>query len=104
MAARRSLPAVVLGGDFDGVGLGDVQADAGVLSVRAFPFFSANSAAFAASSMDGAAFELARLGAIVGCLFVAPTVGAKCWYLPFWASRSNGRVERVFAKFNGEWQ
>jgi hypothetical protein len=28
----------------------------------------------------------------------------KCWYLPFWANRSNGRVERVFAKFNGEWQ
>jgi hypothetical protein len=30
------------------------------------PFFSASSAAFAASSMDGAAFKLARLGAIVG--------------------------------------
>jgi hypothetical protein len=39
----------------------------GVLSVRALPFFSASSAAFAASSMDGAAFELARLGAIAGC-------------------------------------
>jgi hypothetical protein len=34
----------------------------GVLSARALPFFSASSAAFAASSMDGAAFELARLG------------------------------------------
>jgi hypothetical protein len=43
-------------------------------------FFSASSAAFAASSMDGAAFELARLGAIAGDLFVARTVGAKCWY------------------------
>jgi hypothetical protein len=31
--------------------------------------------------MDGAAFELARLGAIAGDLFVARTVGAKCWYL-----------------------
>jgi hypothetical protein len=39
----------------------------GVLSTRALPFFSASSAAFAASSMDGAAFELARLGAIAGC-------------------------------------
>jgi hypothetical protein len=43
-------------------------------------FFSASSAAFAASSMDGAAFELARLGAIAVDLFVARTVGAKCWY------------------------
>jgi hypothetical protein len=67
-------------------------------------FFSANSAAFAASSIDGAAFELARLGAIAGCLFVARTVGAKRWYLLFWASRSNGKVESEFAKFNGEWQ
>jgi hypothetical protein len=39
----------------------------GVLSTRALPFFSASSAAFAASSMDGTAFELARLGAITGC-------------------------------------
>jgi hypothetical protein len=30
MAARRSLPALVLGGDFGGVGLGDAEADAGV--------------------------------------------------------------------------
>jgi hypothetical protein len=76
----------------------------GVLSTRALPFFSTSNAAFAASSMDGAAFELARLGAIAGCLFVARTVGAKCWDLLFWASRSNGEVERVFAKFNREWQ
>jgi hypothetical protein len=53
----------------------------GVLSVRAFPFFLARSASFAASSMDGTAFELARLGAIAGDLFVARTVGAECWYL-----------------------
>jgi hypothetical protein len=52
----------------------------GVLSARALPFFSASSAAFAASSMDGAALQLARLGAIAGGLFVAQTVGAKCWY------------------------
>jgi hypothetical protein len=76
----------------------------GVLSARALPFFSARSAAFIASSMDGVAFELARLGAIAGCLFVARTVGAKCWHLLFWASGSNGRMERMFAKFNGEWQ
>ena len=53
----------------------------GVLSARALPFFSASSASFAASSMDGAAFELALLGAIAGGLFVARTVGAKCWNL-----------------------
>jgi hypothetical protein len=52
----------------------------GVLSARALPFFSASSATFAASSTDGDAFKLALLGAIVGCLFVARTVGAKCWY------------------------
>jgi hypothetical protein len=63
-----------------------------VLSVRALPFFSASSATFAASSMDGAGFELARLGAIAGDLFVARTVGAKCWYSLFGASKSNGRV------------
>jgi hypothetical protein len=44
-----------------------LKASWGVLSARALPFFSASSAAFAASSMDGAAFELARLGAIAGC-------------------------------------
>jgi hypothetical protein len=41
-------------------------------------FFSASSAAFAASSTDG--------GAIAGGLFVARTVGAKCWNLLSWAS------------------
>jgi hypothetical protein len=39
----------------------------GVVSARALPFLSARSAAFAESLMDGAAFELARLGAIAGC-------------------------------------
>jgi hypothetical protein len=48
--------------------------------------FSASSAAFAASSTNGAAFELALLGAIAGGLFVARTVGAKCWNLLSWAS------------------
>jgi hypothetical protein len=52
------------------------QASWGVLSARALPFFSASSVAFAASSKDGAAFELALLGAIAGGLFVARTVGA----------------------------
>jgi hypothetical protein len=57
------------------------QASWGVLSTRALPFFSASSTAFAALSTDGAAFELALLGAIAGGLFVARTVGAKCWNL-----------------------
>jgi hypothetical protein len=39
----------------------------GVVSARALPFLSARSAAFAASLMDRAAFELARLGATAGC-------------------------------------
>jgi hypothetical protein len=38
--------------------------------------FLSCSAAFAASSTDGAAFELALLGAIAGGLLVARTVGA----------------------------
>jgi hypothetical protein len=71
-----------------------------VLSARAFPFFSASSAAFAASSTDGAAFELALLGAIAGGLFVARTVCAKCWNLLSWASGPNGEAGRVQAKFN----
>jgi hypothetical protein len=48
---------------------------------KGLALFSASSAAFAASSTDGAAFELALLGAIAGGLFVARTVGAKCWNL-----------------------
>jgi hypothetical protein len=51
-----------------------------VLYARALSFFSASSAAFAASSTDGAAFELALLGAIAGGLFIvvgsSPMVGA----------------------------
>jgi hypothetical protein len=39
----------------------------GVASTRALPFLSTRNTAFAVSSMDGAAFELARLGAIAGC-------------------------------------
>jgi hypothetical protein len=53
------------------------QASWWVVSTRALPFFSASSAAFAASS----AFELALLGAIASGFFVARTVGAKCWNL-----------------------
>jgi hypothetical protein len=52
---------------------------------KGLAFFLASSAAFVASSTDGAAFELALLGAIAGGLFVARTVGAKCWYLLSWA-------------------
>jgi hypothetical protein len=58
------------------------------------------STAFAASSTDGAALEVALLGAIAGGLFVARTVGAKCWNLLSWASGFNGEVGRVQAKFN----
>jgi hypothetical protein len=47
------------------------QASWWVVSTRAVPFFSASSAAFAASSTDGDAFELALLGAIAGGFFVA---------------------------------
>jgi hypothetical protein len=61
------------------------QASWWVLSARALPFFSASNAAFAALSTDGAAFELALLGAIVGGFFVARTVAAKCWNLLSWA-------------------
>jgi hypothetical protein len=53
---------------------------------KGLALFSASSAAFAASSTDGAAFELALLGAIAGGFFVARTVGAKCWNLLSWAS------------------
>jgi hypothetical protein len=63
----------------------------GALSARALPFFSARSAAFAALSMDAAAFEVSLLGAIAGCFFVARTVGAKCGNLPFRTGRSNGK-------------
>jgi hypothetical protein len=52
---------------------------------KGLALFLASSAAFAASSTDGAAFELALLGAIAGGLFVARTVGAKCWNLLSWA-------------------
>jgi hypothetical protein len=58
-----------------------LQASWWVMSAGALPFFSASSAAFTASSTDGTAFELALLGVIAGGLFVARTVGAKCWNL-----------------------
>jgi hypothetical protein len=80
------------------------QASWGVLSAKALPFFLASSAAFAASSTDGAAFELALLGAIAGDLFVARTVGTKCWHSFRRTSRSNRRMEKMFARFNGVWQ
>jgi hypothetical protein len=60
------------------------------------PFFSASSAAFTASSMDAATFEVALLGAIAGCFFVARTVGAKCWNLPFQTGLSNRELGREF--------
>jgi hypothetical protein len=46
--------------------------------------------------MDAAAFEVALLGAIAGCFFVARTVGAKCWNLPFMIGRSNGKWGKGF--------
>jgi hypothetical protein len=65
-----------------------------VLLARALPFFSARSAAFAVSSMEAVAFEVALLGAIAGSFLVARTVGAKCWNLPLGIARSNGEVEK----------
>lgn len=62
----------------------------GVLSMRALPFFSARSAAFAASSMDATTFKVALFGAIAGCFFVARKMGAKCWNLFLRTARSNG--------------
>jgi hypothetical protein len=56
-----------------------LKASWGVLSARALPFFSASSAACAVLSMDGATFKLGRLPSRV--VFVARTVGAKCWDL-----------------------
>jgi hypothetical protein len=53
---------------------------------KGLALFSASSAAFAASSTDGAAFELALLGAIAGGFFVARMVDAKCWNLLSWVS------------------
>jgi hypothetical protein len=64
------------------------------VSTRALPFFSASSAAFAASS----AFEVVLLGAIAGGVFVARTVGTKCWNLLSWASQSNGGPKIVYNK------
>jgi hypothetical protein len=62
------------------------------VSARALPFFSASSAAIAVSSMDAAAFEVALLGAFMGCCFIARTVGTKCWNLP---SESKDRVYKA---------
>jgi hypothetical protein len=46
--------------------------------------------------MDAATFEVALLGAIAGCFFVARTVGAKCWNLPFQTGLSNRELGREF--------
>jgi hypothetical protein len=76
----------------------------GVLSARALPFFSASSATFAASSMDGAAFELARLGAITGC-FRTPHGGRQMLEFNLTGQvKSNKGVENVFAEFSTECQ
>jgi hypothetical protein len=62
-----------------------------VLSARALPFFSASRAAFAASSTDGAAFELALLGAIAGGFLVVRTVGANVGTcVPRWVDSNRG--------------
>jgi hypothetical protein len=66
-----------------------------VLSARALPFFSASSAAFAASSTDGAAFKLALLGAIVGGLLVARTVGTNVGTCAPVQVDSNGGVRKM---------
>jgi hypothetical protein len=76
----------------------------GVLSARALPFFSASSAAFTASLMDRAAFELARLGAIAGCF---RSTNGRHQMLGFnlpGQVKSNKGVENVFAEFSTECQ
>jgi hypothetical protein len=75
------------------------QASWWVVSTRALPFFSANSAAFAASSTNRAAFELALLGAIAGGFLVARTVDAKCWNLLSRAGWSNGGRKVMQTRF-----
>jgi hypothetical protein len=71
------------------------QASWWVVSARALPFFSASSAAFAASSTDGAAFELALLGAITGGFFHSTNGGRQMLELALlgkliqWGSESN---------------
>jgi hypothetical protein len=55
-----------------------------------------------AAPRDGAAFELALLGAIAGGFFVARTVSAKCWNLLSWASLiqrgSESNANKVLAR------
>jgi hypothetical protein len=51
--------------------------------------------------IDGwSCLRASSLGRHHGLFFVARTVGAKCWYLLSRASGSNGKVERVYAKFD----
>jgi hypothetical protein len=54
-----------------GVGTASSSKLLGVVSARALPLFFARSVVFAASSMDAVAFEVALLGAIAGCFFIA---------------------------------
>jgi hypothetical protein len=73
-----------------------------VVSARALPFFSASSAAFAASSTNGAAFELARLGAIAGGFFRSTNGGRQMLELALlgkmiqWGSKRN--ANKVLAR------
>jgi hypothetical protein len=71
-----------------------------LLGARALPFFSASSAAFAASSTDGAAFELALLGAIAGGLLVARTMGANVGTCIPGQVDSNRGVREMCTRFN----
>jgi hypothetical protein len=65
----------------------------GVLSARDFPFFSTSSAAFAASSTDGATFELA-LGCHRGWFVRSTNGGRQMLELPLlgkWIQRGSGK-------------
>jgi hypothetical protein len=73
-----------------------------VLSARALPFFSARSAAFSASSMEAAAFELALLGAIAGMLCRSTNGGYQMLELanPRTAKSNGGRMENSLMLVN----
>jgi hypothetical protein len=59
-------------------------------AMGALPYFSARSAAFAASSMEAAAFEFALLGAIAGMFFRSTNSGRQILELANqWTTSSN---------------
>jgi hypothetical protein len=74
-------------------------------AMGALSFFSARRAAFAASSMEAAAFEFALLGAITGMFCRSTNGGAKCWNLLTRGqlSSNKGRMENNLIPINKEY-